>query len=154
MAGMYYEDFTPGLVIDHAIRRTLTEYDNVLFSALTYNCAPIHIDHEYASKTLFGKPLMNSMLTLALVNGVGVIETTIGTTLGNLGFEEVKFPKPVFPGDTIRVRTEILDRRLSKKREDSGIVFFKVQGINQHGDVVCECRRAGLMLKREYAIKD
>jgi acyl dehydratase len=153
MAGLYYEDLPIGFAIDHAIRRTVAEYDNVLFSALTYNCAPLHIDEEYSKKTIFGKRLVNSMFLLALVNGVGVLETTIGTTLGNLGFNDVKFPKPVFHGDTIRVRTEVIDRRESKKRQDSGIVTFKVIGYNQHDEVVCECTRVGLMLKREHAIR-
>ena len=124
MAGLCYEDLTPGLKIEHAIRRTCTEMDNVLFSALTYNCAPLHIDAEYSKNTIFGQRLVNSMFVFALINGVIVIDTTIGTTLGNLGYEEVKFPKPVFHGDTIHVVTEVLDRRLSQKRTDSGVVFL------------------------------
>ena len=111
MAGLCYEDFTPGLTIEHVIRRTVTETDNLLFSTMTYNCAPLHIDHEYAKNSIFGKPLINSMFLFALVNGVIVIDTTIGTTLGNLGYEEVKFPAPVFAGDTIHVVTEVLERR-------------------------------------------
>jgi len=148
MAGLCYEDLTPGLKIEHPIRRTCTEMDNMLFSALTYNCAPLHIDHEYCKGTIYGKPLVNSMFLFALVNGVIVIDTTIGTTLGNLGYEEVKFPNPVFHGDTIHVVTEVLDRRLSKKRTDSGIVFFRHVGYNQRDEIVCECKRAGLMLTR------
>lgn len=149
MAGMCYEEFTPGLKIEHIIRRTCTESDNVLFSALTYNCAPLHIDHEYCKSSIYGKPIVNSMFLFALVNGVIVIDTTIGTTLGNLGYEDVKFVNPVFHGDTIHVVTEVLDRRESKKRTDSGIVFFRHVGYNQHDEIVCECKRAGLMLKRE-----
>jgi acyl dehydratase len=152
MAGMYYEEFTPGTVIEHAIRRTITEMDNTLFSALTYNCAPLHIDAEYSKNSIFGQRIVNSMFMLALVTGVTVIDTTIGTTLGNLGFEEIKFPKPVFHGDTIHVRTEILRKRESKKRNDSGIVFFKHVAINQRDEIVCECTRAGLMLKRSAAV--
>ena len=148
MAGLCYEDLTPGLKIEHPIRRTCTEMDNMLFSALTYNCAPLHIDHEYCKNTIYGKPLVNSMFLFALVNGVIVIDTTIGTTLGNLGYDEVKFPSPVFQGDTIHVVTEVLDRRESKKRTDSGIVWFRHTGYNQRDEVVCECKRAGLMLKR------
>lgn len=148
MAGMYYEQFEPGIVIEHAIRRTVTEMDNTLYSALTYNCAPLHIDAEYSKDSIFGQRIVNSMFLLGLVTGVTVIDTTIGTTLGNLGFEEIKFPKPVFHGDTIHVATEILDRRESKKREDSGIVFFKHVAYNQRNEVVCEMKRAGLMLKR------
>lgn len=148
MAGMYYEDLEPGLKIDHAIRRTVTEMDNTLYSALTYNCAPLHIDAEYAKNSIFGQRIVNSMFLLGLVTGVTVIDTTIGTTLGNLGFEDIKFPKPVFHGDTIHVQTEILSRRESKKRDDSGIVMFKHVAFNQRDEVVCEMTRAGLMLKR------
>jgi acyl dehydratase len=148
MAGLCYEDLTPGLKIEHAIRRTCTETDNLLFSALTYNCAPLHIDAEYAKNTIFGQRLVNSMFLFALINGVIVIDTTIGTTLGNLGYEDVKFPKPVFHGDTIHVVTEVLERRESKKRTDSGIVWFRHTGYNQRDEVVVECKRAGLMLKR------
>lgn len=146
MAGLCYEELPPGLVIEHAIRRTVTEMDNTLFSALTYNCAPLHIDAEYAKNSIFGQRLVNSMFLLALVCGVIVIDSTIGTTLGNLGFDEIKFPSPVFHGDTIHVRTEVLERRLSKKRSDSGIVTFRHIGLNQRNEVVCECKRVGLML--------
>lgn len=146
MAGLCYEELPPGLVIEHAIRRTVTEMDNTLFSALTYNCAPLHIDAEYAKNSIFGQRLVNSMFLLALVCGVIVIDSTIGTTLGNLGFDEIKFPSPVFHGDTIHVRTEVLERRLSKKRSDSGIVTFRHVGLNQRNEVVCECKRVGLML--------
>jgi acyl dehydratase len=149
MAGLCYEDLVPGLKIEHAIRRTVTEMDNMLFSALTYNCAPLHIDHEYCKNSIYGKPLVNSMFLFALVNGVQVIDTTIGTTLGNLGYDEVKFPAPVFHGDTIHVVTEVLERRESKKRTDSGIVWFRHVGYNQRDEIVCDCRRAGLMLKRK-----
>jgi acyl dehydratase len=148
MAGMCYEDFIPGLIIEHPIRRTVTEMDNTLFSALTYNCAPLHIDAEYAKSSIFGQRIVNSMFLLALVNGVIVIDTTIGTTLGNLGYDEIKFPKSAFHGDTIHVETEVLERRESKKRTDSGIVWFRHTGFNQHDEIVCECKRAGLMLKR------
>lgn len=151
MAGMFYEDLEPGLVVEHAIRRTLTETDNILFSALTYNCAPLHIDAEYSKNSIFGQRLVNSMFLLGLVAGITVFETTLGTTLGNLGFQEITFPKPVFHGDTVRVRTEILERRLSKKRGDSGIVTFKHVALNQKDEVVCECTRVGLMLRREPA---
>lgn len=148
MAGMYLEDLTPGLKIDHAIRRTVTEMDNTLYSALTYNCAPLHIDAEYAKNSIFGQRIVNSMFLLGLVTGVTVIDTTIGTTLGNLGFEEITFPKPVFHGDTIHVQTEILSRRDSKKRQDSGIVVFSHVAFNQRDEIVCTMKRTGLMLKR------
>jgi acyl dehydratase len=148
MAGLYFEDLKEGLVIEHAIRRTVTETDNVLFSALTYNCAPLHIDAEYSKNTMYGQRLVNSMFLLALVAGVTVIDTTLGTTLGNLGFEEIKFPKPVFHGDTIRVRTEILRARLSKSRGDSGIVTFRHVALNQRDEMVCIAVRNGLMMLR------
>lgn len=148
MAGLYFEDCKEGLVIEHAIRRTVTETDNVLFSAMTYNCAPLHIDAEYCKNSIYGQRLVNSMFLLALIAGVTVQETTLGTTLGNLGFQEIKFPKPVFHGDTIHVRTQITNARLSKSRNDSGIVTFRHIGLNQHDEVVCEAVRVGLMLLR------
>jgi acyl dehydratase len=151
MAGLYYEEFEPGQVIEHANRRTVTETDNVLFSTMTLNLAPLHLDEEYSKTTIYGQRLVNSMFILALIAGISVPETTQGTTLGNLGFSDIKFPKPVFHGDTIHVRTEILAKRESKKRTDSGIVTFKHFGLNQRGEVVCEAVRAGLMLMRSAA---
>jgi acyl dehydratase len=148
MAGLYFEDCKEGLVIEHAIRRTVTETDNVLFSAMTYNCAPLHIDAEYCKDSIYGQRLVNSMFLLALVAGVTVQETTLGTTLGNLGFQEIKFPKPTFHGDTIRVRTEIVNARLSKSRNDSGIVTFRHLGLNQRDEIVCDAVRVGLMMVR------
>ncbi|MFD6061755.1 MaoC family dehydratase [Rhodococcus wratislaviensis] len=148
MPGMYFEEFEPGAVIDHPTRRTVTETDNVLFSTMTLNLAPLHLDAEYSKDSIYGQRLVNSLFILGLVSGISVPETTQGTTLGNLGYEEVKFTKPVFHGDTIRVRTEIIDKRESKSRNDSGVVQFRHYGINQRDEVVCECRRAGLMLKR------
>lgn len=151
MAGMYFEDFKAGMVIDHAIRRTVTEMDNTLFSALTYNCAPLHIDAEYAKNSIYGQRLVNSMFLLALIAGVTVFETTLGTTLGNLGFGEIAFPKPVFHGDTIHVKTEIVEARLSKSRTDSGIVTFRHIGLNQRDEIVCTAVRTGLMMLRPAA---
>ena len=148
MAGLYFEEFEPGQVIEHSTRRTVTETDNVLFSTLTLNLAPLHLDAEYSKGTIYGQRLVNSLFILGLVAGITVPETTQGTTLGNLGFNEVKFPNPVFHGDTIRVRTEIVDKRVSKSRDDSGIVTFRHQGINQRDEVVCDAVRVGLMLKK------
>ena len=148
MTGLYYEEFETGAVFEHSTRRTVTEADNVLFCALTLNTAPLHIDEEYAKGTIYGQRLVNSLFILGLVTGITVPDTTQGTTLGNLGFQETTFPKPVFHGDTIRVRTEVLDKRESKSRDDSGIVFFRHLGINQRDEIVCDCKRAGLMLKR------
>ena len=121
--------------------------DNILFSALTYNPAAIHIDHEYAKSTEFGKPLMNSIFTLGLVVGLSVQDTTLGTTVGNLGWEEVAFPAPVFAGDTIRAETKIIALRDSRSRPTQGIVTFEHIGYNQSDDVICRCRRVALMLR-------
>ncbi|MET7511672.1 MaoC family dehydratase [Streptomyces albidoflavus] len=151
MAGLYYEEFEPGAVIEHANRRTVTETDNVLFSTLTLNLAPLHLDAEYSRNSIYGRPLVNSLFILGLVSGITVPETTQGTTLGNLGFQEIKFPAPVFHGDTIHVRTEIVDKRESRSRDDSGIVTFRHLGLNQRDELVCDARRAGLMLKRSAA---
>ncbi len=148
MPGMYFEEFEPGSVIEHATRRTVTEADNMLFCSMTLNLAPLHIDAEYAKTTIYGERLVNSLFILGLITGITVPDTTQGTTLGNLGFEQVTFPKPVFHGDTIGVRTEIVSKRESKSRADSGIVHFRHYGVNQRGEIVCDCRRAGLMLKR------
>jgi acyl dehydratase len=129
------------------VRRTVTEMDNTLFTTLTMNPAAIHIDYEYAKTTEFGKPLVNSIFTLGLVVGLSVADTTLGTTVGNLGWEEVKFPKPVFIGDTIRAETEIVAMRTSQSRPTQGIVTFRHRGLNQRDEVVCECRRLALMMR-------
>lgn len=147
MAGRWFEQFVDGEVIAHDTRRTVTETDNVIFTTLSMNPAAIHLDHDYSSRTEFGKPLMNSVFTLGLVVGLTIADTTLGTTVGNLGFEEVKFPKPVFAGDTIRAETTVLAKRESKSRPTQGIVTFIHRGINQRGEVVCECRRLALMMK-------
>ena len=154
MAGLYFEDLREGLVIEHAIRRTVTEMDNTLFSALTYNPAALHIDAEAAKDTIYGQRVVNSLFLLGLVVGVSVIDTTLGTTIGNLGFEEVRFPKPVFHGDTIRVRTEVAAARLSKSRTDSGIVTFRHIALNQRDEQVCLALRNGLMLLRPKAVQE
>lgn len=147
MAGRYYEGFEIGEVIRHDVRRTVTETDNVLFSTLTMNPAAIHLDHDYSAKTEFGRPLVNSVFTLGLVVGLSISDTTLGTTIGNLGWEDVRFPKPVFVGDTIRAETTTLDMRLSKSRPTQGIVTFLHRGLNQHDEVICECRRLALMMR-------
>jgi len=148
MPGLYLEEFEPGRVFEHEIRRTITEMDNTLFSCLTHNPQPLHIDHHFAAQTEWGKPLVNSLFTLGVMIGISVNDTTIGTTIGNLGMTDVKFPKPVFHGDTIRVRTEILSRRESKSRPDAGIVEFKHTALNQRDEIVAECVRQGMMRKR------
>jgi len=146
--GKYYEDLEPGNVYKHAITRTVSEMDNMLFSALTYNSAWLHTDEEYAKTTMYGRRIVNSMFTLSLVCGVGVGDLTLGTTQGNLGFSDVKFTKPVFFGDTIYTETEIIGRRESKSRPDAGIVEFETRGYNQRGEMVVSLRRTGLMIKR------
>jgi acyl dehydratase len=148
MPGLYLEEFEPGRVFEHEIRRTITEMDNTLFSCLTHNPQPLHIDHHFAAQTEWGKPLVNSLFTLGVMIGISVNDTTIGTTIGNLGMTDVRFPKPVFHGDTIRVRTEILSRRESKSRPDAGIVEFKHTALNQRDEIVAECVRQGMMRKR------
>lgn len=148
MPGLHFEEFVVGTVMRHAVRRTVTETDNVLFSTMTMNPAAIHLDYDHAAGTDFGKPLVNSIFTLGLVIGLSVGDTTFGTTVGNLGMEDVKFPKPVFIGDTIRVETEIADKRESRSRPTQGIVTLVHRGYNQRDELVCECRRNALMLKR------
>jgi acyl dehydratase len=145
MAGLYFEEFEEGQVFEHAISRTVTEMDNVLFSTLTMNPQPLHLDEEFAKQTEFGQRLVNSLFTLGLVIGISVGETTLGTTIANLGMSDVRFPKPVFHGDTLRARTIVRSKRRSQSRKDAGIVEFEHQGINQRGETVAICRRAGLM---------
>jgi acyl dehydratase len=146
--GRWFEDLPVGLVVPHALTRTVTETDNVMFTTMTMNPARLHLDAEYAANTEFGKPLINSMFTIALVVGISVLETTHGTTIANLGFEEVVFPKPLFAGDTIRVETEVVSARESKSRPDQGIVTFEHRAYNQHDELVCRARRGALMHKR------
>ena len=147
MPGLYFEEFSVGQKFEHTIRRTITEADNVLFSALTHNPAPLHLDAEYMKNTEFGKPIVNSCLTLAFMVGISIGDTTIGTTVANLGWDEVRFPKPLFPGDTIHIETEVLGVRESKSRPDNGIVVFAHRAFNQDDVLVGECKRSALMLK-------
>ncbi|MCA1652874.1 MAG: MaoC family dehydratase [Sphingomonadales bacterium] len=147
MAGLPFDQFHVGQRFVHEVRRTVTDMDNILFSALTHNPAAIHIDHEYAKSTEFGRPLMNSLFTLGLVIGLSVQDTTLGTTVGNLGFEETLFPRPVFAGDTIRVETEVAALRESKSRPTQGLVTFVHTAFNQRDEIVCTCRRVALMMK-------
>lgn len=148
MGGLYFEEFEVGRVFEHAIGRTVTEMDNTLFSCLTLNPQPLHIDHQFAASTEWGKPLVNSLFTLGLMIGISVSDTTLGTTIANLGMSEVKFGKPVFHGDTIRVKTEVLAKRESRSRPDAGLVEFHHRAYNQHGDLVAECRRQAFMRKK------
>lgn len=148
MAGLWFEQFSVGQRFVHEIRRTVIEADNMLFSALTFNPAALHIDHDYAATTEFGKPLVNSLFTLGLVIGLSVQDTTFGTTVANLGMSETTFPKPVFAGDTIRVETEVKALRPSSSRPGQGIVTFEHLGLNQRDEVVCRTLRAALMMAK------
>jgi acyl dehydratase len=148
MAGIWFDDMQVGQVIQHAIRRTITEADNVFFTCMTHNPAQLHLDEEYMKGTDYGTRIVNSCLTLSLMVGISVNDTTLGTAVANLGWDEVRFPKPLFHGDTIRIETEIVDLRESKSRPNAGIVTFEHRAYNQHGDLVGSCKRSGLQLKR------
>lgn len=149
MAGLYFEEFHLGQVFKHAIRRTLTEADNVFFTALTHNPAALHLDEEYCrNQTEFGQRIVNSAFTLGLMVGISVGDTTLGTTVANLGWDEVRFPKPLFHGDTVHVESEVVDIRDSRSRPQNGIVVFEHRAFNQKGELVARCKRSALMLRR------
>src|SRR4029077_4979986 len=148
MAGKLFEELAPGQVFQHQPGRTITESDNVFFTCLTMNPQPLHVDFHAASKAEFGRPLVNSLLTLGIAVGLSVGETTLGTTVGNLGFEKVEFPKPVFHGDTIYAETEVVDKRESRARREWGIVTFEHRARNQDGEIVMRARRQAMMRKR------
>jgi acyl dehydratase len=149
MPGFYFEEFTVGQVFKHAIRRTVTETDNVLFSAMTHNPAPLHIDKEYMrTVSEFGEPLMNSFFTLGLIVGISINDITLGTTVANLGLEEASFPNPLFVGDTVHVETEVMAKRQSRSRPANGIVTFEHRGFNQRDVLVASCRRNVLILRK------
>ena len=147
MSGKFFEDLEVGMEFKHLPHRTITETDNLLFTALTHNPQPLHLDAEFAKTTQHGKIIVNSLFTLGLVIGLSVGDTTLGTTIGNLGMEKTEFPNPVFIGDTIRVTTRIAKRRESKSKPDRGIVWFEHLGINQREEIVCDCLRKGMMLR-------
>jgi acyl dehydratase len=149
VAGLYFEEFLIGQRFVHEIRRTVTETDNVLFSTLTHNPAAIHLDHEYAKGTPYGKPLVNSVFTLGFMTGVSVQDTTLGTTIANLGWDNVRFPNPVFVGDTLRAETIVLEKRDSKSRPEAGIVIFEHKGFNQNDELVGICERSALMYRKD-----
>lgn len=148
MAGLYFEEFHPGMVFNHAITRTVTEMDNMMFSMMTMNPQPLHIDAHYAAESEFGQPLVNSLFTLGLMIGISVFDTTLGTTIANLGMREVGFPKPVFQGDTLRVRTEVIAVRASKSRQNAGIVEFRHTAQNQRAEDVAFCIRSAFMKRK------
>jgi acyl dehydratase len=147
VSGKYFEELEVGMVFEHQPHRTITETDNLLFSALTHNPQPLHLDVEFASQSQHGQILVNSLFTLGLVVGLSVADTTLGTTIGNLGMEKTEFPNPVFLGDTLSVSTEIMDKRESRTKPDRGIVWFRHLALNQRGEVVCDCLRKGMMLR-------
>ena len=148
MAGRYLDDMTPGLVIQHEIRRTVTETDNLLFTALTHNPQPLHLDAEAAAQSEFGHILVNSIFTFGLMVGLSVGDTTLGTLVANLGMDKVVFPKPVRIGDTLRAETTIVEARESRSRLGQGIVVFEHRCINQRGEIVAQCLRSALVKRR------
>ena len=147
--GKYYEELKIGSIYPHRLTRTVTETDNLLFTTLTHNAQPLHLDEEYAKKTMYGERVVNSLFTLSLLVGVTVEDLTAGTTLGNLGFTDTTFPNPVKIGDTLTFETEIADKRESKSRPTTGIVTFEHRAYNQREELVAKTKRAGLMLKQE-----
>jgi acyl dehydratase len=151
VAGLYYDELEVGQVFHHAIRRTVTETDNVMFTAMTHNPAFLHLDEEYMRGTEYGQRIVNSAFTLGLMVGISVGDTTLGTAVANLGWDEVRFPKPVFHGDTIHVETEVLELRDSKSRPNAGIVVFHHRAYNQRDEMVASCKRSGLQLKKPDA---
>lgn len=150
MAGLYFEQFVVGHVFQHAVTRTVTEMDNTLFSVMTMNMQPLHLDAHFAEQTEFGQRLVNSLFTLGLVIGISVTDTTLGTTIANLGMSDIRFPKPVFHGDTVHVETEVKSLRASKSRPNAGIVEFEHRGWNHRDELVCVCIRSAFM-KRQPA---
>jgi len=151
MGGLYYEEFKVGQRFEHVLRRTVTEADNLIFSALTHNPAALHLDEEYMKGTEFGRRIVNSCFTLSLMVGVSVGDTTLGTTIANLGWDEVRFPKPVYLGDTLRTETVVHEMRESRSRPDAGIVVFVHRCFNQRGEEVAVCKRSALMKRRGNA---
>lgn len=148
MAGLWFDELVVGQRFEHAIRRTVTETDNLLFTTLSHNPAQLHLDAEYMKDSEYGQVLVNSCFTLSLMVGVSVGDTTLGTAVANLGWDEVRFPKPVFIGDTLNIVTEVIDLRDSKSRPDAGIVTFRHEAYNQRGELVASCKRSGLQRKR------
>jgi acyl dehydratase len=149
VAGLYFEEFSVGMTFKHAIRRTVTEADNVFFTALTHNPAALHLDEEYCrTQTEFGHRIVNSAFTLGLMVGISVGDTTLGTTVANLGWDAVRFPKPLFHGDTVHVESEVSEIRDSRSRPENGIVVFEHRAYNQHNDLVATCKRSALMLRK------
>ena len=153
--GLYFDDFPVGHVYEHRLRRTVTQMDNMLFSNMTLNPQPLHIDRHFCEQeTEWGQPLMNSLFTLGLMIGIQVSDMTVGTTIANLGMTDVKFPNPLFEGDTINCTTQVVSKRESKSRPGAGIVSVKTTGVNQHGTVVCSFERRMLIAKTGHSVED
>ena len=148
MAGLWFDELVVGQRFEHAIRRTVTETDNLLFTTLSHNPAQLHLDAEYMKDSEYGRVLVNSCFTLSLMVGVSVGDTTLGTAVANLGWDEVRFPKPVFVGDTLNIVTEVIELRDSKSRPDAGIVTFRHEAYNQRGELVASCKRSGLQRRK------
>ena len=148
MAGLWFDELAVGQRFEHAIRRTVTETDNLLFTTLSHNPAQLHLDAEYMKDSEYGQVLVNSCFTLSLMVGVSVGDTTLGTAVANLGWDEVRFPKPVFVGDTLNIVTEVMELRDSKSRPDAGIVTFRHEAYNQRGELVASCKRSGLQRRK------
>jgi acyl dehydratase len=148
MSGLYYEEFEVGMEFNHSLTRTITEMDNVMFCAMTHNPQPLHLDEEFSKDTEFGQRIVNSLFTLGLVIGVTVGDTTLGTTIANLGMTDVRFANPVFHGDTVRAVTKVKSMRESKSRPNAGMVVFEHFGFNQRGEEVAYCVRTAFMKKR------
>lgn len=148
MAGLWFDELAVGQRFEHAIRRTVTETDNLLFTTLSHNAAQLHLDAEYMKDSEYGQVLVNSCFTLSLMVGVSVGDTTLGTAVANLGWDEVRFPKPVFVGDTLNIVTEVVELRGSKSRPDAGIVTFRHEAYNQRGELVASCKRSGLQRRK------
>jgi acyl dehydratase len=151
MAGLWFEDFEVGRVYRHPITRTVTQMDNIMFSCLTMNPQPLHIDRDFAARTEWGQPLMNSLFTLGLMIGISVNDLTLGTTIANLGMTDVKFPAPLFENETVSVTTEVVAKRERRSRPDAGIVDFDHKAYKQDGTLVAQCRRQAFMRKRPEA---
>ncbi len=145
MAGRYFDDFNIGDEIRHDLHRTVTETDNLLITTLTHNPQPLHLDAEYAGATEFGRIVVNGLFTFSLMVGLSVGDTTLGTLVANLGYDEVVMPKPVFVGDTLRAETVVSAKRESKSRPNAGVVVFTHRMFNQRGEMVCQCKRTALM---------
>ena len=148
MAGRFFDEWKVGDIVAHSVTRTVTETDNVLVSALTHNPQPMHLDHEVAAGSEFGRPLVNSIYTFGLMIGVSVADTTLGTLIANLGYDKLTFPSPVFVGDTLRSESECLEARESKSRPNAGIVTWEHRSYNQRSELVCKCTRSALLFKK------